>query len=442
MASLVTDTVDDPKAGEMWTKKNPDAEDDAMNTVFIEGIEGDDVIYKSYQSYLDNDDYGASQTGIDEFLSLYSKEDELDLDDFEFLPNSYNDDDFLGIDELLDDTTEMISARDNNNNNNNKNFSDFDSGEDSSNDDDDSGGEKKKLTITLKKKKRPPNTVKTTIKFKRVSKESPTTSEPTIKRRRKPKEFRGGKYKLKGKNPYTRTETKYINWTFSMNDDTLFYPIYKDQVVPQVMTITKVEKKRYIFELKGDDNIDDKIERWSEWRRDFNSVNSWVQQIQRIINKCKNDDERNFLEALRRSFTITKKVYRTNEEYPTFKIEMAVCYVHFIKNKGTDHTWPTFREYFLKDTTNCGALKNIYEEIKKKKEEKNIKDKKKVPTRGTSKFASNAFLDSLESADPSFKVLNTIEKQRAKEALKAIIGTIVNKRVAQNATLLMAKLKF
>ena len=227
-----------------------------------------------------------------------------------------------------------------------------------------------------------------------------------------------------------------------MNDDTLFYPIYKDQVVPQVMTITKVEKKRYIFELKGDDNIDDKIERWSEWRRDFNSVNSWVQQIQRIINKCKNDDERNFLEALRRSFTITKKVYRTNEEYPTFKIEMAVCYVHFIKNKGTDHTWPTFREYFLKDTTNCGALKDIYEEIKKKKEEKNIKDKKEVPTRGTSKFASNAFLDSLESADPSFKVLNTIEKQRAKEALKAIIGTIVNKRVAQNATLLMAKLKF
>ena len=117
MASLVTGTVDDPKPGEMWTKKNPDAEDDAMNTVFIEGIEGDDVIYKSYQSYLDNDDYGASQTGIDEFLSLYSKEDELDLDDFEFLPNSSNNDfpyDYIGFDEVINPF--RIGNSDNNNN--------------------------------------------------------------------------------------------------------------------------------------------------------------------------------------------------------------------------------------------------------------------------------------------------------------------------------------
>jgi hypothetical protein len=440
MASLVTSTVDDPKAGEMWTKKNPEAEDDPLNTVYIEYIQGGNVIYKD----LVNTE-GAYETPIVEFLRLYSK-DELDLDGFEFKSSSNDDDfpndDYIGFDELVDPDN-MIIDSDNNNNDDRKFSDDSSSNEDSSNDDDDSS-DKKLPTITLKKKKGPPKTVKTTtIKLKRGPKKSPTTSEPTIKRMRmrKPKKYRGGKYDRKGKNPYTRTETKYIKWTFSMNDDTLFYPIYKDQVVPQVMTITKVEKKRYIFELKDDDN--GKIRRWSEWRRDFNSVNSWVQQIGRIIYKCKNDNERNFLKALQRSFTITKKVYRTNENYPTFKIEMAVCYVHFIKNKGTDHTWPTFREYFLKDTTNCGALKAIFNTITREKETKNRENNEKVPTRGITKFASNAFLESLEYVtDRSFKVLNTREKQQAKETLKAIIGTIVGKRVAQNATLLMAKLKF
>mgnify|MGYP001500151311 FL=1 len=94
MASLVTGTVDYPKPGEMWTKKNHDAEDDAMTTVIIERIEGDNVIYKD----LDNT-VGAYETPIVEFLSLYSK-DELDLDGFEFKSTSSNDDDFPNDDDM------------------------------------------------------------------------------------------------------------------------------------------------------------------------------------------------------------------------------------------------------------------------------------------------------------------------------------------------------
>lgn len=459
MASLVTDTVDDPKPGEMWTKKNPDAEDDPMTTVFIEGIEDDDVIYKSYQSYLDNDDYGASQTGIDEFLSLYSKEDELDLDDFEFLPNSYNDDDFLGIDELLDDTTEMISARDNNNNNNNKNFSDFDSGEDSSNDDDDSGGEKKKLTtiITLKKKKRPPKTVerRTTIKLK---KKRPTPQKPQATEAKKPKQ--------------TTNQRKKIDQQFiSMDYNTLFYPRYKGKVVPQVMTIAgepkeikrasaKIQTQRktipvYIFEIKhnNNNNIDKEIEFWSDWRRDTKAVKEWIQEINRITKIYNtNPTISNFLKALKRSFTITKvEKFRDELPYFSFKQEMAICYVHFIKDGRTnDHTWPTFQKYFK---ANCEVLNNLFDTLTAKKLKENlnnVKDKNnskevfKAHT-GTTKFASDIFHKSLEVVvDKTFNFLNKEEEEQAKQDLAADYGIQMSTAdaVGLSTSLLMAKLKF
>ena len=221
--------------------------------------------------------------------------------------------------------------------------------------------------------------------------------------------------------------------------------------MPQVMTIAGVKQKKikrasvkgpkfvYIFQLlKGDNNINNKIKRWSDWRRDYNSVNSWVQQIKRMIKNCENDSQRNFLKALQRSFTITKRTFRKNKDKnDLFKQEMAVCYVHFIKDKGTDHTWPTFETYLK---TNCERLNVIFN-----KETKNRNDKKKVPTNRTTKFASNAFHDYLEYVyDLFFKVLNTNEKQQAKQQLASTYD--IARSTADDkgglTMVFMAKLKF
>ena len=255
-----------------------------------------------------------------------------------------------------------------------------------------------------------------------------------------------------------------INWNYlSKNYDTLFYPIFDGQVVPQVMTIAGVKQKDtnrtsakgpkivYIFKVKhNNNNIDEEINRWSKWRRDYNSVNSWVQQIGHMIKNCENDSQRNFLKALRRSFTITKRTLRKNKDKnDLFKQEMAVCYVHFIKDRRTnDHTWGKFQQY-MDESENCRALKIIYDKIKDAKAEQNKKDPKKKdkPYDGTGKFASNAFHDSLEYVnDETFNVSNNTEEEQAKQQLAIMFDIDTTKPTFEGmgkaVTLLMAKLKF
>ena len=426
-----------PKPGEMWTKKNHDAEDDAMTTVIIERIEGDNVIYKD----LDNT-VGAYETPIVEFLSLYSK-DELDLDGFQFKSTSSNDDDFpnddddyIRFDEVVN--SDMIIDSDNNNNNI---FSDSDSGDDSIIDNDDSS-DKKKAKQTPKKDKR------TKIKLKRPSKKSPTTSKRSSKRNKK----------------QSKKQSKPI---LSRDYDTLFYPIYNEQLVPQVMTIAAVKKKPirrtklaknqkqqnpiriYIFELKPNNNINEEIERWSNWRRDTNAVKEWIQQIDRVQNNYKtNRTISNFLKALKRSFTITKMARFNITDPYILKQEMAICYVHYINDikdrRTNDHTWEPFEKYF---NTNCEDLKSVYDRIKNAKVEQNKKDPKKKdkPFQGTRKFASDAFHQFLEYVkDKTFKVLNKTEEEQAKQQLAAAYDIKIPTAggLGKLTSLLMAKLKF
>ena len=419
MASLVTGTVDDPKPGEMWTKKNPDAEDDAMNTVFIEGIGGDDVIYKSYQSYLDNDDYGASQTGIDEFLSLYSKEDELDLDDFEFLPNSSNNDfpyDYIGFDEVINPF--RIGNSDNNNNDDGT-FSDDNTFETLFNVSDDENNEVLPKVSTQNKK--------------RTKEKGSTTNLRKPKRNKK--------------------QSKAIDWRFLSRDyDTLFYPMHNGKLVPQVMTIAaaetkKTRKRRYIFELKHNNTtIDKEIESWTDWRRDTKAVKEWIEEINRMKKKYKttNPTISNFLKALERSFTITKIAQFRADLINKFKQEMAICYVHFIQEiqedeNTNDHTWEPFKHYFEADNTNCEKLKTAY----KAKLDQNEKKNKKRPR----KFASNAFHNELEYVkDETFEVLTAEQKQKAKQQLAEMFDIAMPKSTADAkgrlTMVFMAKLKF
>jgi hypothetical protein len=208
----------------------------------------------------------------------------------------------------------------------------------------------------------------------------------------------------------------------------------------------KGPKLVYIFKLKHNiNNIDEEIKRWSDWRRDLKSVNSWVQQIGRMIKNCENDGQQNFLKALRRSFTITKRTFRKNKDKnDLFKGEMAVCYVHFIKDEGTDHTWGKFKQY-MDESENCRELKNEYDKTTKKKFDDNIKNKKDKPNLRTHKFASDIFQTNLEYVnDENFNILSAEEEEEAKTELARAYRTQFSTYDGRGkaVTMLMAKLKF
>lgn len=432
MASLVTEKQ--PEIGEVWQLKNDDT--------YLVYVIYSDVRDTTHRMYFKHDNTYTSleaQDKTSDFIDRYR---------FGFKPNEFPKEvEFGGVFDTID-TTDDVSF---DIFNNKDDFYDL-SSDDENNyiipefllDGDDNKKDKKKPTIKLKRTPKTDNK-KTTITLKRPQQNSKNNIE-TKKRKNNSKTER------------TKQLNKKINWNYlSKNYDTLFYPKHNGKVVPQVMTIADVKPKEtnrtsakgpklvYIFQVKHNNkNIDEEIERWSNWRRDYNSVNSWVQQIGRMIKNCEKDSQRNFLKALQRSFTITKRRFHAKEDkYESFKQEMAVCYVHFIKNKGTDHTWGKFKTYLK---TKCKGLNDIFDTIKKEKERKN-RDKKKVPTNRITKFASNAFHDYLEYVeDKTFNVLNNAKEEEAKTELAEMFGIAMPKStpdgMGKAVTLLMAKLKF
>ena len=348
-----------PKVGDVWRLKEEDREINIMlgrfDYVYITGFEylglGNDLIIgKEYFNDDNTINFEEQKVPSDTFLKEYQYSDKQpQMTPKEPVLTRNKDVDVTKMDIRnifsMDDEDNNISDSGSLSGADDINLSDSDNGSDS-------GRFVETLDKQLKKK--------ATTKKKRLLKKN-STSQPKSKRR--------------------RNKLTSINWNYlSENYDTLFYPKHNGKVVPQVMTIAGVKQKEmkrasakgpklvYIFKVKhNNNNIDEEIERWSDWRRDLKSVNSWVQQIGRMIKNCENDGQQNFLKALRRSFTITMRTFRTNEDKnDSFKQEMAVCYVHFIKDEGTDHTWGKFKQYMDK-SENCRKLKNKYKEKKNKK---------------------------------------------------------------------------
>ena len=429
MASLVTEKQ--PKIGEVWrnTEDQTDFVNKAPEYVYITSFTQDFIFYKEY--FTNNTIfYKEEYYDYNWFVKEYKFHDKPKMKPTQVM--SRNNDVVKNM-----DITDLISDDD-------FNLSDFNLSDVDSDNGSDNGrpslGDLDLYTVgSLVEPLGEQPKKKATTKKKRTSKKRPTSQ-------RQPKR--------------PRNKLTSINWNdLSKNYDTLFYPKHNGKVVPQVMTIADVKQKEtkrasakepkivYIFQVKHNNkNIDEEIKRWSNWRRDYNSVNSWVQQIGRMIKNCEKDSQRNFLKALQRSFTITKRRFRKNKDKnDSFKQEMAICYVHFIKDRRTnDHTWPTFETYLK---TNCERLNVIFNTIKKEKETKNRNDKKKVPTNRTTKFASNAFHDYLEYVhDLFFKVLSPKEEEEAKTELAEMFGIAMPRSTAEGmgkaVTLLMAKLKF
>lgn len=418
MASLVTFSDDDDDDDdykiipeEIWVLKEG-KKNEFYDKVEVTEIKYDRVLgvyYVHYKSISDLNEVEDSFLSKKKFLDLY----ELDLDDFELEATSSNDGDLPDISELLDM--------------NNISKYTYDDGDDSSSNNNDNAfkvsNEKKNDTDKLKPNK------------KRAANKVPTTSQRKQKRRTNPREK--------------------IHWEFLSRDyNTLFYPKYKGKVVPQVMTIAEVRekpKKVYIFAIKDPNtNIDKRIETWTAWRKDHDAVNNWIKQIKRIKTRYKTDPTKsNFLKALQRSFTIVKKGLFVRTKFDPLKVEMAVCYVHFIKNKGTDHTWNTFKEYF-DNNANCDALKKIFDSLKKEKKQKNLETANnfdevfQAHTR-LDKFASEIFHKDIEYVkDKTFDVLGVEEEKEAKKDFAEMFKIKMSTTGAKGGftSMLMTKLKF
>ena len=427
MASLVTFSDDDDDDDdddykiipeEIWVLKEG-KKNEFYDKVKVTEIKYDRVLgvyYVHYKSISDLNEVEDSFLSKRKFLDLYK----LDLDDFELEATSSNDGDLPDINELLD----MDNISKYNNNDNAFKVS----------------NEKKNDTDKLKPNK------------KRAANKVPTTSQRKQKRR-----------------IHRRREK--IHWEFLSRDyNTLFYPKYKGKVVPQVMTITKVLEKEldkrtkqrkkyksikrtkvYIFAIKDPNtNIDKRIETWTAWRKDRDAVNNWIKQIKRIKKKCKTDPTKsNFLKALQRSFTIDRRGLFKETKFDPLKVAMVVCYVHFIKNKGTDHTWDPFKKYF---EANCDALKKIFDTLKAKKFEENLNNVKDInnikevsqANTGLNKFASVIFHKDIEYVkDETFDVLGEKEEQTKQQLARMFdIDISTGNTMGGFTSMLMTKLKF
>lgn len=291
------------------------------------------------------------------------------------------------------------------------------------------------------------------------------------------KKKRATEQKIQGTGPKKRKQKRRIHqrrekihWEFLSRDyNTLFYPKYKGKVVPQVMTITKVVEKEldkrtkqrkkyksikrtkvYIFAIKDPNtNIDKRIETWTAWRKDRDAVNNWIKQIKRIKKKCKTDlTKSNFLKALQKSFTIDKRGSFKETKLDPFKEEMAICYVHFIKDRGTDYTFPKFYNYFK---ANCDALNKLFDTLKAKKFEENLNNVKDINNNkevsqantGLNSFASDIFHKDIEYVkDETFDVLGEKEEQTKQQLARMFDIDISTGNTMGVTNFLMAKLKF
>lgn len=264
MASLVTGTVDNPRPGETWTKKNPETEDDALDIVFIEGIEGDDVIYKSY---LDNDDDGSSQTSIVEFLTLYSKVDDAIMNALD--SNSEEEENSLSFEEAAKKQAEEDEAR-------NYYFSDISDDEYTINFDLDALEEKsviaKSTAVFLEKEKKMLENEKT-----RNTDDNNDEGKNTIDRSTPFDTYRKEKIKEAKRSFFKKIKDRKISYNFiNLKKKKQF--LHPKLNRKRIWSIFQITKKNMKLQLAKNTNI----ETWKTWRKS-NNVEGWKKVLLSLL---------------------------------------------------------------------------------------------------------------------------------------------------------------